>query len=294
MATPLPDVSVRQWEYLVAVAESPTWASAAAEVGVSTSALSQGLAELERRLGVPVFERDGRRKVLAPHARPVLDHARRVLALSGDLTDWVARTRDGSTGRVRVGMIDVAALVHLAEPLRRFRIERADVDLRLVVAPSSELLDQLRRGDLDLAVGVRDDGPEGDLDAVDLLTEALAIYGPPGAVAGTPATWGPWVLFPTGSRTRSLIEAELRRRGAAVDVVAESNQPEVLGEMVRLSIGWTVLPEAQATGGPEPLRRLVDEPLVHRHLALHRRAGAVVAPVVDELAHAVQRPVTTA
>lgn len=283
MVSPLPDVSVRQWEYLVAVAHAPTWSAAAAEVGVSTSALSQGLAELERRLGVAVFERAGRRKVVAGHAVPVVDHARRVLALSGDLADWVARTRHGRAGRVQVGMIDVAALVHLAEPLRRFRLERPDVDLRLVVSPSAELLDQLRRGDLDLVVAVRDERPDPDLDVADLLTEALAIYGPADAAAGPLDTWGPWVLFPYGSRTRALVEAELRRRGARLDVVAESNQPEVLGEMVRLAIGWTVLPEAQAAG-PEPLHRLVDEPLVHRGLSLHRRTGAIVAPAVDDLA----------
>ena len=55
---PLPDLSIRQLEYLVAVAEEPTWALAAQRVGVSASALSQGLAELERRVGVALFERE--------------------------------------------------------------------------------------------------------------------------------------------------------------------------------------------------------------------------------------------
>jgi DNA-binding transcriptional LysR family regulator len=53
-------------------------------------------------------------------------------------------------------------------------------------------------------------------------------------------------LFPTGSHTRALIERELRSRGARVEVVAESHQPEVLREMARLGVGWTVLPDVQA------------------------------------------------
>ena len=81
----LPDLSIRQLEYLVAVAEYPTWGEAADQVGVSASALSQGLAELERRVGVPLFDREGRRRVLRPAAGEVLEHARRVLALTGDL-----------------------------------------------------------------------------------------------------------------------------------------------------------------------------------------------------------------
>ena len=59
---PLPDLTIRQLEYLVAVAEEPTWALAAQRVGVSPSALSQGLAELERRVDVPLFEAQARRK----------------------------------------------------------------------------------------------------------------------------------------------------------------------------------------------------------------------------------------
>lgn len=280
--TPLPDLSVRQLEYLAAVADAPTWSAAAAGLGVSTSALSQGLAELERRLGVAVFERVGRRKLLAPHARPVLEHARRVLALSGDLADWAERTRHGSVGRIRVGMIDVAALVHLAEPLRRFRSDRPDVDLRLVVAPSGELLPQLRRGDLDLAVCVHDD--IADLVADDLLSEALSVFGPAGTRTGPPSTWGPWVLFPAESRTRELVDEGLQRLGAPLDVVAESNQPDVLREMVRLGLGWTVLPDAQAGTGPDPLERLVARPVATRHLALHRRRDSLLPPAADDLA----------
>ena len=44
----LPDISITQLEYLVAVQEAETWAEAAANLGVCQSALSQGLAELQR------------------------------------------------------------------------------------------------------------------------------------------------------------------------------------------------------------------------------------------------------
>ncbi|MGA0870445.1 MAG: LysR family transcriptional regulator, partial [Planctomycetota bacterium] len=107
----LPDISIRQLEYLVAVADHPTWAVAAESVGVSASALSQGLAEFERRLGVDLFERDGRRRSIRPSVGPVLDHARQVLALTGDLAGWAARIRTAASGSVRVGMIDVAAVI---------------------------------------------------------------------------------------------------------------------------------------------------------------------------------------
>jgi DNA-binding transcriptional LysR family regulator len=134
---PLPDLSIRQLDYLVAVADAPSWAVAAQRVGVSPSALSQGLAELERRIGVPLFERDGRRRRLRDTAAPVVSHARQVLGLTGDLADWADRLRDGGTGRLRLGMIDAVAVGHHSEVVRTFRLEHPEVDLRLRVAPSA-------------------------------------------------------------------------------------------------------------------------------------------------------------
>lgn len=280
---PLPDLSIRQLEYLVAVAEEPTWAAAAERVGVSASALSQGLAELERRVGVRLFERDGRRRVIRPVASAVVAHARQVLGLTNDIAEWADRTRSGRSGAVRLGMIDAAAVVHFPDQLRRYRTGHPDVDLRLRVAPSAELLDLLIAGELDLVVCVAPPAPLHGIDAIDLLVEDLAVYAPPGvAPARSPLEWGPWVLFPTGSHTRSLVVEELRRLGSPIDVVAESHQPEVLREMVQLGVGWTALPTSQAEHGDRPLDR--RRKLTTRRLVLATRSGSVRDPSADELA----------
>ncbi len=284
---PLPDVSIRQLEYLVAVAEEPTWSMAAARVGVSPSALSQGLAELERRVGVALFDRDGRRRPVRAEATPVLTHARQVLALTEDLSRWAERVRTGRGGRLRLGMIDAAAVVHYPELLRRFRTDRPDVDLLLRVAPSAALLELLAGGALDLVVCVESPAAVAGIDTERLATEDLAVYSPPGVAIDDPTTWGPWVLFPSGSHTRSVVEDVLRREGAPLEVVAESHQPEVLREMVRLGTGWTVLPTSQAEHGDRPLAP--GRPIAIRHLVISTRSGSIHDPAVDELAAELRR-----
>jgi DNA-binding transcriptional LysR family regulator len=286
--TALPNLTTQQLEYLDRAAAAPTWASAAESLGVSPSALSQGLAELERRLGVTLFEPEGRRRVPTDAARPVIDHARRVLAQTRDLADQLAAARAGRTGRLRVGMIDAAAVVHHAAALRGLRRDHPEVDLHLAVAPSGELLAQLRAGLLDLVVCVAPSpGPAGggSLSVTPLLDEPLLVYAPAGATpgagdAGAPAGWGPWVTFPEGSHTRALIERALVAAGATVDVVAESHQPDVLGEMVRLGLGWSVLPASQA---PPRLRPARPEPLLTRSIVAARRADALPHPAADLL-----------
>ncbi len=277
----LPDISIRQLEYLVAVDEAPTWARAAAAVGVSPSALSQGLAELERRLGVVLFDRESRRRQLRASALPVVAHARQVLGLTADLARWADRLRRGGAGRVRLGMIDAAAVVHFPDRLQAFRTTHRDIDLHVRVAPSGALLKLLAAGHLDVAVCVEPPRPVAGIEVRALLVEPIAVYPPPGRPVGTPATWGPWVLYPAGSHTRQVVVAELRRLGAPIDVVAESHQPEVLREMVRLGAGWTVLPRTQAEDGPRGLAR--GRPLTTRRLVVATRESAVRDPAVDLL-----------
>jgi DNA-binding transcriptional LysR family regulator len=277
----LPDISIRQLEYLIAVADSPTWALAAGRVGVSASALSQGLAELERRVGVVLFEPRGRRRVLRASAAPVLDHARQVVAVTGDLVDWSDRVRGARSGRVRLGLIDVAAVEHYPDVLRTFRAERPDVDLTLSVAPSAALLADLRSGALDIAVCVEPPGSAAGVDLEPLRDEPIGVYAPSATLVGDAAGWGPWVLFPDGSHTRHRIMRHLRDLGAPLQVAAESHQADVLREMVGLGLGWTVLPVTAAAGRDDLARGPV---LFHRRLMLARRSGSVSDPAVDDLA----------
>lgn len=268
--------------YLVAVVEEPTWAVAADTVGVSPSALSQGLAELERRLGVPLFEPHGRRRVLRRSALPVLDHARHVLALTRDLVDWTERVRGGRQGRVRLGLIDIAAVVHFPGVLAVFRAERPDVELTLSVAPSAELLGGLRDGVLDLVVCVEPPERHDALAMVELRREPLAVMAPLGTTIGPPSTWGPWVTFPSNSHTRQLIVSALAELGAHAVIAAESHQPDVLMQMVRLGLGWTVLPLSFASPAAPPV--VIGPQLVERVLVLARRADSISDPAVEELA----------
>lgn len=289
VAPSLPDISIRQLEYLVAVADSPTWAVAAERVGVSASALSQGLSELERRVGVDLFERDGRRRLVRAAALPVLDHARQVVALTGDLVGWSERVRSASTGSVRVGMIDVAAVVHFPDVLAAFRADRPGVDLHLTVAPSRALLDQLRMGVLDVVVCVTPGAPVPGVRFDPVLSEPLVVVAPAGSRIGEPASWGPWVLFPEGSHTRSQVESELRAVGAPIQLAAESHQPDVLAQMVGLGLGWTVLPAVQV---PATVAVTLGPELLTRQLVVARRDGAVRDPAADELVTHLCAPAT--
>ncbi len=278
----LSNVSTSQLEYLVAAVDHERWGSAAEAVGVSPSALSQGLAELERRLGVRLFDKQGRRRVPTPNAAAAYDHAQRILAELRELARWASEVQSGSTGSLSIGMIDTAAIHHFGETLTAFSTSNAGVTLRLVVRPSNQLLSLIAAGELDAAVVV-DPEPDVRLALEPLISEPLHVYAPPNVTVGAPSTWGPWVGFPKDSRTRRMIAAKLRRDGVDYDVVAESSQPAVLREMVQLGMGWCVLPVSDAESEPHSLRRARHSPIAERTLTLATRTDRAASPALQAL-----------
>lgn len=276
-------LTTQQLEYLVAVAHAQSSAEAAQSLGVTPSALSQGLSELERRFGLPLFEREGRSRVLTGYGLEVLEYARRIVGLTSDLAHWAETAQKGETGRVAVGLIDVAAVHHFAASLTHFRRSRPDADLRLTVDASAGLVERVRSGQLDAAVVVEPDEAVEGIVAEPLFSEEMAVYPPPNVIVGDPSTWGPWVAFPATSYTRRLITRNVRAAGATYEVTAESHQPDVLRRMVALGLGWAVLPVVQAETEPAPLKRAPTAPVWSRRLVIVRRERSVIGPATRTL-----------
>lgn len=289
----LANVTTSQLEYLVAALAEPTWKDAAAAVGVSPSALSQGIGELERRLGVRLFDRQGRRRVPTAEAADVLNHATRILAEMRELSRWAAEARGGGVGQLSIGMIDTAAIHHFGDTLIAYRRSHPDLTVRLLVQPSNQLLDQLRTGAVDAIVCV-DPEPDDRFVAEPLIAEPLYVYAPDDVRVGPPNMWGPWVSFPAASRSRALMAARLRARRVNFDVVAESSQPAVLKEMVHLGMGWTVLSSVDAEHEPHALRRAVPDPIAERTLTLVRRADRTPNVALAALLDALRQTALTA
>ncbi|MDA0301675.1 MAG: LysR family transcriptional regulator [Chloroflexi bacterium] len=207
-----------QLAYLREVERSPTFTVAAERLGVSQPALSQALATMERHLAIPLFERDGRRRVLTEAGVEVARFASEVLGRATELRSWIAARQQGEAGTLAVGMIDAASLYLLPGTIGAFREAHPDVDLRLLVDTSEALMDRLRRFELDLAFVIAPAG--ADLEAVPVRTELLHLYAPAAVPARTDEV--EWALYPAGSHTRLLIDEGLRRLGMTPRVMLES------------------------------------------------------------------------
>src|SRR5512132_26077 len=103
-AAPYP-LTLRQLQYVVAVAEARSFRRAAEACHVSQPSLSQQIADVERALGVRLFERDRRRVLVTAAGEALLARARRVLVEADDLLEAARRHVDPLAGTVRLGVI---------------------------------------------------------------------------------------------------------------------------------------------------------------------------------------------
>lgn len=128
------DIHVRELRYFVAVAEELHFTRAAERLFVSQPALSRQVRQLERQLGVTLFERDRRVVRLTDAAAVLLPYARRVLAAWDDADSAVARHRAALASSLVVGMSTSPGRGLLPALRSRFRSRQpaADFELRQV------------------------------------------------------------------------------------------------------------------------------------------------------------------
>ena len=250
----IPPLNFRSLRCLQEVERSSSFTEAAWELGISQPALSHSLAELSRRLGVPLFRKDGRRRVLTEAGQRVVRYADQVIGQTTDLLRWLESWERGEVGSLRVGMIDTVGLYTLPSGLSRLQEELPDIDLQLVVAESAELLSMLDDYQLDLAFVV---GPAGRrYNSRPITHERMHVYSQPQyppvtsrSKDGYEATPEGWALYPPGSRTRLLIDHGLAQLSIRPEVALESAHPTVLRQMAVLGYARTVLPRQVAEAG---------------------------------------------
>jgi DNA-binding transcriptional LysR family regulator len=147
----LKNATIRQLRVFSAVARHLSFARAAEALHLSPPAVTMQVKELEADLGMPLFERRGRRIALTTSGEYMLVYARRILATLKDAEDAAARLQRVQSGRLTVGMVRTAKFF-LPALLSRFLAEHRGVDLRLAVGNREELVSLLQASEVDIAV----------------------------------------------------------------------------------------------------------------------------------------------
>ncbi|MEM7493698.1 MAG: LysR substrate-binding domain-containing protein [Pseudomonadota bacterium] len=286
--------TLRQLQYLVAIAETGRFGEAAKRVHVSQPSLSAQIADMEAQLGTQLVERGRAGSILTPAGEDVLHRARIVLKDMDDLKAAARQYSGEMAGRVRLGVLP--SLGPYLLPMVAKRLHAQFPALKLSVREESRLalFEKINDGRFDLILTV--EGEQEGLVTRPILTERLfACVAPDADLAQTQEplrssdlkgatllTLGQDFML---SRTVRDLAAQI---GAYVSDEYEGNSLDALRQMAAMGAGIAVVPSLYAASetrhDDSVVVRRIDALDTQREVQLVWRITSPLGNVFDEMA----------
>lgn len=150
---PLTRFSLRQFDAFVAVADTLSFTEAGNRLGLTPSAVSQLILELEAAVGLRLFDRSTRKVALSAPGRELLSSAEAVLKYAGLAETAAADLRNQAAGMVRIAAPMVIASVILPAAIKAYALQHPKVVVLIRDATVERLVDLVASGEVDLAIG---------------------------------------------------------------------------------------------------------------------------------------------
>jgi len=296
--------SLRQLQYVVAVADLQSFRRAAERCAVSQPSLSAQVAEVESLLGVQLFDRDKRGVRLTAAGGAVVQDARAVLQGADALGETARRFVDPLQSVLRLGVIPTIAAYLLPRATPRLLAAHPGLTLLWAERRTASLVERIGRGELDGAV-VALEADLGSLETLRLADDPFYAALPPGhplAASSEPLT----LEELEGERLLLLDEGHCLREQALVwcgrhlpeEMAFRATSLPTLVQMVAAGAGVTLLPSiavaAETARSGVRVRPLSPPP--SRTIALVWRARSPLAAALTTLggtlAASLDQPVT--
>jgi DNA-binding transcriptional LysR family regulator len=291
-------LDVRRLHMLRELAERGTIAATAEALGYTPPAVSQHLAALERQVGVPLLERQGRRVALTPAARLLVARTERVLAELEAAEAELAAGNGDLRGSVRLAAFPTAAATLVPSAMAVFAARHPGAEVLLSELEPEDALPALKLGEADLAiVHEYDFSPRGNDPSVELtplIEDDIHVAVPAGhPAAGDEIALGAlaaerWIAGYVDTACHRVVITACRAAGFEPRIVARSNDFRVVLALVAAGQGVALVPGLAVDEPPAGvcLARPAGRRLGRRVLAAVRAGGSghpAVVALLDAL-----------
>ncbi len=285
--------TLRQLQYLVAVAETGKFHDAARLLNVSQPSLSTQIAEAEAQLGTVLVERGRNGAFLTPTGEEVVRRARIVLAQMEDIKTVARQFEGGLAGRFRLGTLPTIGPYLLPNAVRELHTLYPDLRMSVREERTIDLEEKLADGRLDMVISTAEDHIHAE--AMQLFDEVLYVC----AASDDPlsAETGPLKLdelrgreflsLGFGHRLSLIVQSLADAAGAHVSTEYEGTSLDAIRQMSALGVGVAILPSLyavmEAQRDPEQVVRPIDHPLARREISLLWREGSPLAQKIEAI-----------
>jgi LysR family hydrogen peroxide-inducible transcriptional activator len=276
--------TLRQFQYLVAVADHRHFGRAAQAAGASQPTLSHQLRALESRLGVTLVERRTHGAELSPIGREIAERARQVLVQVKDIRDLAERASESLAGTLRFGvsptlgpylMPPVIAALHRAQPDLRFYMREGIPDLQAM---------ELVKGAIDMLLGPLPIEGE-NLTIEPLFREPLIMVAPPdhplatqGKISKTDLYNAPVLSLDRRHHLHRDVAEQCRIHGMHLLQDYEGTSLDSVRQMVASGLGLAILPalyvRSELSHGGDIAQLQIEDWTASRSIGIAWRTGA--------------------
>jgi DNA-binding transcriptional LysR family regulator len=241
-------MELRQLDIFRILAHELNFTRAAQKAHCVQSNVTVQIREIERELGVPLFERLGKQVRLTVHGQKLLPYAERILHLMEEAA-MVSVGDERPAGTLFIGSPESVLTYRMPPVLQTFRSDYPEVDLVFRASGTAELVPQLERGELDLGLVIDDTFSDPHLHIEALCPEPLTLLARPDHPLATRPKLTPqdlcdqaFLLTDVGCAYRSKLERVLARAQVKPKVIMEFTSVETIKQCAALGMGIACLP----------------------------------------------------
>ncbi|WP_414164441.1 LysR family transcriptional regulator [Superficieibacter sp. BNK-5] len=282
--------SLRQLRVFVTVAQARSFSRAGEIVGLSQSAVSHSVKELEQQTGVRLLDRTTREVALTEAGQQLASRLERVLDELHSTLREAGRVGTQLTGKVRIAASQTISAHLIPRCIAESNRCYPEIDFVLHDRPQQWVLESIRQGEVDFGI-VIDPGAVNDLQCETILSEPFLLlcrqdhrFARRESIDWHDLQSERLVLQDYASGSRPLIDAALAHFSVNARIVQEIGHPATLFPMVEAGIGISVLP-ALALPLPQDSHLIVKRmiPGVERQLMLARRKNRSLSTAAQAL-----------
>ncbi|MEM5516166.1 LysR substrate-binding domain-containing protein [Henriciella sp. AS95] len=286
--------TLRQLQYIVAIADSGRFHEAARRLHVSQPSLSTQLAEAEATLGVTIFERGRKGATVTPIGEDIVRMARRILNDVEELKTLALGAHNTMAGRIRLGVLPSIGPYLLPAVTRRLHERFPELRLKVSECDTLELDQGLREGRFDVIISTAD--AHGGMSSEIMFREDLWVCGSPEDLVAAKSesvsldqlSARPFLTLGSGHRLSRLIQDIARRAGTTISAEYEGSSLDAARQMAVMGAGYAIMPSlyalSEARRDPDFIVRRIDDTDCHRNVSLIWRPTSPLEPEFRTLA----------
>lgn len=242
-------MDIRSLQVFLEVAELGSFTRAGEKLGYSQPTISFQIKQLEKEMGVPLFDRIGHTVTLTDAGRDALPYAQNICHLSREMVLGSAHRREPA-GVLRLGMADSLGEMLLAQRFGKFRASYPNISLHISTGDTGALMDFLDHNEVDMICTM--DDHVYDTRYVIAGEEEIGVHfvvSPDNPLAQLPEVpleklvEQPFMLTEKGMSYRRLMDEQLARCSREIRPVLETGRADLICALAMQNVGVGFLPD---------------------------------------------------